>query len=84
MGLFDVEVTDSSLGWENIKAAKSSTETWMKAELEKLWTYYEPKADEGVSRRVRATARYKILGNVPRHTLGAQPISPCIIVTPRI
>jgi hypothetical protein len=46
MGLFDVEVTDSSLGWENIKAAKSSTEAWMKAGLEKLWTYYEPKADE--------------------------------------
>ena len=42
MGLFDVEVTDSSLGWDNIKAAKSSTEAWMKAELEKLWTYYEP------------------------------------------
>ena len=41
-----MEVTDSSLGWKNIKPAKSSTEAWMKAELEKLWTYYEPKADQ--------------------------------------
>lgn len=46
MGLFDVDVADAALGWKNIKAAESSTEVWMKAELEKLWTYHEPAADE--------------------------------------
>ncbi|NOJ41051.1 hypothetical protein [Bradyrhizobium australiense] len=46
MGLFDIEVADADRGWKNIKAAESAAEAWMKAELQKLWTYHEPAADE--------------------------------------
>src|SRR5258708_4188513 len=46
MGLFDVEMTDAALGWKNIKAAGSLTEVSIKAQLERLWTYHGPSADE--------------------------------------
>jgi hypothetical protein len=46
MSLFDVEVADATAGWQNVKAAESQTEAWIKAELEKLWRSHEPFADE--------------------------------------
>lgn len=46
MSLFEVDVADATLGWQNIKAAESRTEATIKAELEKLWRYHEPTADE--------------------------------------
>ena len=36
MGLFDLDVSRATVGWQNIKAAQSPTEARMKAELEKL------------------------------------------------
>lgn len=46
MSLFDVGVADASLGWQNIRAAKNLAEFHMKTNLERLWTYHEPAADE--------------------------------------
>jgi hypothetical protein len=37
MSLFDIDVPESTKGWQNLKAAESQTEAWVKAELEKLW-----------------------------------------------
>jgi len=46
MSLFDVEVPDATVGWHNLKAAESPTESWMNAQLERLWTYHEANADQ--------------------------------------
>jgi hypothetical protein len=46
MGLFDIDVPESTKGWQNLKAAESQTEAWIKVELEKLWQSHEPFADD--------------------------------------
>ena len=46
MSLFDIDVPESTKGWQNLKAAESQTEAWIKVELEKLWQSHEPFADD--------------------------------------
>jgi hypothetical protein len=46
MSLFDVDATNATVGWQNIRTAGGPTEAWLKSELEKLWRYHEFTADE--------------------------------------
>lgn len=45
MALFDVNVADAQVGYQNIKAAQYPAEQMIKQSLEELWAQYEPYAD---------------------------------------
>jgi hypothetical protein len=50
MSLFEVNVADAAIGWQNLKTAEYPIEAEIKAALEKLWSHHEPTADEAFRR----------------------------------
>lgn len=46
MGLFDIEVPNAAVGWQNVKAAEYQIEALVKSQLENLWRSHEPYADD--------------------------------------